>query len=86
MPQVGLLRKSNRALKVLLHQEFQGGLYLWQPTTRNGFTKRVKITATPMALISYLQLPDNIAKIPGETELLIERLTAMSVVADYIAD
>ena len=39
-----------------------------------------------MALISYLQLPDNIAKIPGETELLIERLTAMSVVADYIAD
>ena len=39
-----------------------------------------------MALISYLQLPDNIAKIPGETELLIERLTAMSVGADYIAD
>lgn len=54
LPQVGLLRKSNQALEVLLHQEFQGGLYLWQPTTRNGFTERVKITATPMALISYL--------------------------------
>lgn len=54
LPQVGLLRKSNQALEVLLHQEFQGGFYLWQPTTRSGFTERVKITATPMALISYL--------------------------------
>jgi len=30
-------------------------------------------------------LTDNIAKIPGETVLLIERLKAMSVGADYIA-
>lgn len=47
-------RGFNQALEVLLHQAFQRVLYLWQPTTTNGFTERVKITATLMALISYL--------------------------------